>query len=193
MSHLPAAARCGAPRGARRAEQSARSDRHGWDILQAAYRAAGDSSGSGHAGRGSAGHAAGTGQASEREGTLREQARERSRLQKERAGLAKRMQEIERRVAARDVGYNAERHNAVRQELTRLEPVALAAAALAARADRAEALVGEAEIAEKALSTREEHVKQLAEAVKAQGFSEPKFQAARERHDRAAHALRAAR
>ena len=131
-------------------------------------------------------------QASEREGTLREQARERSRLQKERAGLAKRMQEIERRVAARDVGYNAERHNAVRQELTRLEPVALAAAALAARADRAEALVGEAEIAEKALSTREEHVKQLADAVKAQGFSEPKFQAARERHDRAAHALRAA-
>src|SRR5438034_147471 len=131
-------------------------------------------------------------QASEREGTLREQARERSRLQKERAGLAKRMQEIERRVAARDVGYNAERHNAVREELTRLEPVALAAAALAARADRAEALVGEAEIAEKALSTREEHVKQLADAVKAQGFSEPKFQAARERHDRAAHALRAA-
>src|SRR6266480_2069850 len=120
-------------------------------------------------------------QASEREGTLREQARERSRLQN-----------IERRVAARDVGYNAERHNAVRQELTRLEPVALAAAALAARADRAEALVGEAEIAEKALSTREEHVKQLADAVKAQGFSEPKFQAARERHDRAAHALRAA-
>src|SRR5438034_376576 len=45
-------------------------------------------------------------QASEREGTLREQARERARLQKERAGLAKRMQEIERRAAARDVGYH---------------------------------------------------------------------------------------
>jgi exonuclease SbcC len=131
-------------------------------------------------------------QASEREGTLREQTRERARLQKERAGLAKRMQEIEKRAAARDAGYNAERHNAVRTELARLEPVALQAAALAARADRAEALVGEAEIAEKALSAREEHVKQLAEAVKEQGFSEPKFQAARERHDRAAHALRAA-
>ena len=131
-------------------------------------------------------------QASEREGNLRAQTTERTRIQKERAGLAKRTQEIERRVAARDAGYNAERHNEVRTELTRLEPVALQAAALKARADRAEALVGEAEIAEKALSAREEHVKQLDAAVKAQGFSEPKFQAARERHDRAAHALRAA-
>ncbi len=131
-------------------------------------------------------------QAGERVATLREHTRERARLQKERAGLAKRTQEIEKRVAARDAGYNAERHNAVRMELTRLEPVALAAAALAARADRAEALVGEAEIAEKSLSVREEHVKQLSDAVKAQGFSEPKYQAARERHDRAAHALRAA-
>src|SRR6266705_2265702 len=191
MPYLLAAARGGASRRARCAEQSARSDRDGWDLLQAAHRAAGDSPGGCHAGGGDARREEAR-QASEREGTLREQARERARLQKERAGLVKRMQEIERRVAARDVGYNAERHNAVRQELTRLEPVALAAAALAARADRAEALVGEAEIAEKALSTREEHVKQLAEAVKAQGFSEPKFQAARERHDRAAHALRAA-
>jgi len=131
-------------------------------------------------------------QASEREVTLREQTRERGRLQKERAGLAKRTQEIELRVAARDTGYDAERHNAVRTELARLEPVALQAAALSARADRAEALVGEAEIAEKGLSAREEHVRQLADAVKAEGFSEPKFQAARERHDRAAHALRAA-
>jgi DNA repair protein SbcC/Rad50 len=133
-----------------------------------------------------------TRQASEHEGTLRAQAEERARLQKERAGLAKRMQEIERSVAARAAGYDAERHNLVRAELTRLEPVALQAAALAARAERAEALVGEAEIAEKALSAREEQVRQLGEAVKAQGFSEPKFQAARERHDRAAHALRAA-
>ncbi len=131
-------------------------------------------------------------QASEREGNLRAQTSERSRAQKERAGLAKRTQEIERRLAARDAGYNADRHNEVRTELARLEPVALAAAALAARADRAEALVGEAELAEKALSAREEHVRQLADAVKAEGFSEPKFQAARERHDRAAHALRAA-
>ncbi|MFN2571401.1 MAG: AAA family ATPase [Gemmatimonadales bacterium] len=133
-----------------------------------------------------------TRQASEQEGTLREQARERARLQKERAGLAKRTQEIERRVETRDAGYDAERHNAVRHELARLEPVAMHAAVLAARADRAEALVGEAEIAEKALSAREEQVKQLGDAVKAQGFSEPKFHAARERHDRAAHALRAA-
>jgi len=133
-----------------------------------------------------------TRQASEQEGTLRAQTSERARLQKEHAGLAKRTQEIERRVAARAAGYDAERHNQVRTELGRLEPVALQAAALAARAERAEALVGEAEIAEKALSAREEQVRQLADAVAAQGFSEPKFQAARERHDRAAHALRAA-
>ena len=130
--------------------------------------------------------------ASEKEGTLREQVREQTRLQKERAGLAKRTEEMERRVAARPAGYNADRHNDVRAELARLEPVALQAAALKARADRAEALVGEAELAEKALSAREEHVKQLAAAVQEQGFSEPKFQAARERHDRAAHGLRAA-
>ena len=133
-----------------------------------------------------------TRQASEHEGTLRAQVGERARLQKERAGLAKRMQEIERSVAARPAGYDAERHNLVRAELTRLDPVALQAAALAARAERAEALVGEAELAEKALSAREEQVKQLGAAVTEQGFSEPKFQAARERHDRAAHALRAA-
>ena len=133
-----------------------------------------------------------TRQASEHEGTLRAQAGERARLQKERAGLAKRTQEIERSVAARAAGYDAERHNLVRAELTRLDPVALQAAALAARAERAEALVGEAELAEKALSAREEQVKQLGAAVTEQGFSEPKFQAARERHDRAAHALRAA-
>jgi len=133
-----------------------------------------------------------TREASEREGTLRAQAEERARLQKERTGLAKRMQEIERRVAGRAGGYHQARHNAVRTELARLEPVALQAAALAARAERAEALVGEAELAEKALSVREEQVRQLSDAVKAQGFSEPKFQAARERHDRAAHALRAA-
>src|SRR5262249_9738086 len=131
-------------------------------------------------------------QASEREGSLRAQASERSRAHKERAGLVKRSQEVERRLAARAAGYNAARSTAVRPELARREPVALQAAALSARAERAEALVREAELAEKALSGREEHVNQLAGAVEAEGFSEPKFQAARERHDRAAHALRAA-
>ena len=131
-------------------------------------------------------------QVGEREATLREQARERSRLTKERAGLARRTQEIERHVAARDAGYDPERHNTVRAELARLEPVAVQAAVLSARADRAEALVSEAELAEKALSAREEHVRQLGEAVAAQGFSEPKFLAARERHDRATHTLRSA-
>ena len=130
--------------------------------------------------------------ASEREGTLRAQLAERTRLVKERAGLARRTEEVERRVAARPAGYDAARHNVVRAELARLDPVALEAAALAARAERAEVLVGEAELAEKALSLREEHARQLVDAVKAEGFSEEKFKVARERHDRATHALRAA-
>jgi exonuclease SbcC len=130
--------------------------------------------------------------ASEREGTLRAQLAERARLTKERAGLARRTEEVERQIAARPAGYDVARHNAVRAELARLDPVALQAAALAARAERAEVLVGEAELAEKALSLREEQARQLVDAVKAEGFSEEKFKAARERHDRATHALRAA-
>jgi DNA repair protein SbcC/Rad50 len=131
-------------------------------------------------------------EASAREGQLKAQSAERARIERERAGLAKRTAEVEKRMAARAGGYDAGRHNAVRDELARLEPVALQAAGLAARAGRAEALVREAELAEKALSAREEQVKQLSEAVKAQGFSDAKFAAARERHDRATHALRAA-
>ena len=128
---------------------------------------------------------------SEREGALRAQVAERTRLEAERVAAAKRAKELERRVGARPTGYDAERHAAVRTELTRLEPVALQAAALAARAERAEVLVREAELAEKALSSREALARQLADAVKAEGFSEEKFKTARERHDRATHALRA--
>ncbi|MEX2157325.1 MAG: SMC family ATPase [Gemmatimonadales bacterium] len=133
-----------------------------------------------------------TRRASEREGTLRAAVAERARLAKERAGLARRAEDVERRVAARAAGYDAARHNAVRAELARLDPVALQAAALAARAERAEVLVGEAELAEKALSLREEQARQLGDAVKGEGFSEDKFKVARERHDRATHAVRAA-
>jgi exonuclease SbcC len=131
-------------------------------------------------------------QASERAGTLRAQVEERARLERERVAAARRAAELERHVAARPTGYDAARHDAVRTELTRLDPVALQAAALAARAERAEVLVREAELAEKALSTREALARQLADAVHAEGFSDDKFKVARERHDRATHALRAA-
>jgi len=130
--------------------------------------------------------------ASAREGTLRAQVAERARLERERVAAARRAADLERRVAARPTGYDAARHDAVRAELTRLDPVALQAATLAARAERAEVLVGEAELAEKALSTREALARQLADAVKAEGFSEAKFKTARERHDSVTHALRAA-
>jgi exonuclease SbcC len=130
--------------------------------------------------------------ASEHEGSLRAQVAERTRIERERAGLARRAAELEKRIADRPSGYDEARHQAVRAELARLDPVALQAAALAARAERAEVLVGEAELAEKALSLREEQARQLLEAVQAEGFSEAKFKAARERHDRATHGLRAA-
>ena len=123
---------------------------------------------------------------------FRSQVAERGRLERERAEVVKRAEALERRVAARPSGYDARRHDAVRAELTRLEPVATQAAVLAARAERAEVLVKEAELAERALSTREALARQLADAVKAEGFSEAKFKAARERHDRTTHALRAA-
>jgi exonuclease SbcC len=130
--------------------------------------------------------------ASEGAGTLRAQVEERVRLERERVTAARRAEELQRRVAARPTGYDAARHDAVRTELTRLDPVALQAAALAARAERAEVLVREAELAEKALSVRESLARQLADAVKAEGFSEAKFKTARERHDAVTHALRAA-
>src|SRR3989441_429786 len=97
-----------------------------------------------------------------------------------------------RLIRARPTGYDPQRHDAVRAELTKLEPVALEAAKLAERAKRAEILVKEAELAEQALSVHERRARELAAAVAAERFSEPAFAAARERHDRAARALREA-
>ena len=130
--------------------------------------------------------------ATARAGELRAQMEERARLDTEAARDAKRIAEITKRLAARPTGYDAARHDAVRAELARLEPVALEAAALTARAQRAEVLVGEAELAEKELSRREEGAQQIAAALAAEGFSEPEYNKARERHERASLALRAA-
>ncbi|MBI1968217.1 MAG: SMC family ATPase [Gemmatimonadetes bacterium] len=127
-----------------------------------------------------------------RGGELRAQTEERARAVAQREAAQRRAVELEARVQARPTGYDAARHDAVRAELTRLEPVALEAAALAARAQRAEILVGEAELAEKELSRRERLAKELVTAVAVQGFSEEEFRGARERHDRASLALRAA-
>src|SRR2546429_7610955 len=95
-------------------------------------------------------------------------------------------------IRARRTGYDRQRHDVVRAEVTKLEPVALEAAKLAERAKRAEILVREAELAEQALSLHEHRARELAAAVAAERFSEQAFAAARERHDRAARALRAA-
>ena len=80
----------------------------------------------------------------------------------------------------------------MRAELATLEPLAREAAVFEARAKLAESLVQEAEQAEQSLSRREQQGKQLAEAISAEGFSEDKFRAARERFDRATGVLREA-
>jgi exonuclease SbcC len=131
-------------------------------------------------------------QASERAGELRAQAEERTRALARREADARRAAELEARLAARPTGYDAKRHDAVRAELARLEPLAREAAVLEARARLAETLVKEAERAEQQLSRREQQVKQLEAAIAAEGFSEQKFRAAKERFDRATGALREA-
>jgi exonuclease SbcC len=130
--------------------------------------------------------------ATARAGELRAQVEERARLDREAAKAAKRADEIAARLAARPTSYDAARHDAVRTELARLEPVAMEAAVLANRAERARILVREAELAEKELSRREASAKQLAQALEGEGFSDAEYNAARDRHERASLALRAA-
>ncbi len=129
---------------------------------------------------------------SEREGELRAQIEERERAVHERRAGERRARQLEAQLRARPTGYDPQRHDAVRAELAKLEPVALEAAKLAERAQRAEILVREAELVERALSVHERRARELADAVAAEGFSEEAFALARERHDRAARALRGA-
>jgi exonuclease SbcC len=131
-------------------------------------------------------------QASERAGVLRAQAEERARLAAQRSNAAKRATELETKIAARASGYDAARHDAVRAELTRLEPVVREATLLESRARLAESLVKEAVQAEQELSGREQRARQLVEAIKADGFSEEKFRAAKTRFERVRGALQEA-
>ncbi len=130
--------------------------------------------------------------ASERAGELRAQAEERARAKAELDAARERATGLERRLATRRTGYDAARHDAVRAELVKLEPVALEAAALEERAQRAEGLVPEAEQAEQLLSQAERRVRELADAVRAEGFSEEQFRLAKDRYDRALGTLREA-
>jgi len=131
-------------------------------------------------------------QISGRAGELRAQRDERERAARELAAARQRAAAIDAALRARPTGYDAGRHDAVRSELARLEPLAREAAQLEVKAGRAEILVREAELAEQELSRHEERASHLADAVRAEGFSEPHFLAARERHDQALLALRAA-
>jgi len=130
--------------------------------------------------------------ASERAGELRAQAEERARAGGELDAARARATALERRLATRRSGYDAARHDAVRAQLLKLEPVALEAAALEERAQRAEGLVPEAEQAEQALSEAERRVRELVDAVRAEGFSDERFRAAKDRYDRALGTLREA-
>jgi exonuclease SbcC len=131
-------------------------------------------------------------QASERAGTLRAQAEERARAIAGRDSDAQRAAELEAQLRARPTGYDAARHDAVRAELTTLEPLAREAAVLEARARLAEALVREAERAEQLLSQREQHTRQITDAIRGEGFSDEKFRAAKDRIERATGRLREA-
>jgi exonuclease SbcC len=130
--------------------------------------------------------------ASARVGELAAQAEERERARAELAEAERRAGELERRVSARPVGYEAARHDAVRAELAKREPIALEAAALEERARRAETLVKEAERAEHQLSAGERRVRELTDAVRAEGFSDVEYLQAKDRYDRAVGALREA-
>ena len=130
--------------------------------------------------------------ASARAGELRAQAEERDRASAELGGARRRAGDLERRLTARPAGYDATRHDALRAELAKLEPVALEAAALEERARRAERLVQEAEQAEHQLSVGERRVRELTEAVRAEGFSDAEYRQAKDRYDRAVGALREA-
>jgi len=129
---------------------------------------------------------------SERAGKLRAEAAERRRAAGERDTASRRSGELEQRLATRATGYDGARHDAVRAQLAALRPVLLEATALRDRAGRGEILVKEAELAEKALSAREVRARELAEAVRALGFSEADFEGARQRHERAQTQVRAA-
>ncbi len=128
--------------------------------------------------------------ASARAGELRAQVEERDRASAELVGARRRAGDLERRLTARPAGYDPARHDAVRAELAKLEPVALEAAALEERARRAERLVQDAEHAEQQLSAGERRVRELTDAVRAEGFSDAEYRQAKDRYDRAVGALR---
>ena len=130
--------------------------------------------------------------ASARAGELRAQLEERERASAELAEARRRAGEIERRLAARPGGYDSARHDAVRAELAKREPIALEAAALEERARRAERLVKEAEQAEHQLSAGERRVREVTDAVRAEGFSDAEYLQAKDRFDRAVGATREA-
>ena len=117
---------------------------------------------------------------------------ERDRATAELSKARKRAVDVEAQLKRRPTGYDAARHEAVRAQLTKLEPIALEAAALERQSQRAEGLIQEAEQAERAMSKAEQRAKSLADAIKAEGYSEAQFAAAKTRHDRAQLALREA-
>ena len=130
--------------------------------------------------------------ATEHAGELKAQAEERTRAMAERDEEAPRLAELKTRLATKPSRYDGARLDAVRAELTALEPLVQEAAALEARARLAQTLVKEAEQAEQLLSRREQQVKQLVEAIVADGFSEEKFRQAKERYDRSVVVVREA-
>ena len=128
--------------------------------------------------------------ASERAGELRARVEERARAAGELEAARQRAATVEQQLQTRRTGYDVTRHDAVRANLLKLEPLALEAASLEERAQRAGSLVSEAELAEQTLSEAERRVRELADALAADGFSEKAFRLAKDSYDRALGALR---
>ncbi len=116
--------------------------------------------------------------------------REREEYERELAQLRERTADFEQQLESLPDSYDSERHDVVQAEVRRLEPSVQTAARLRVNAERAEGLVRDAEKAERDLSSREDKVRQLIDAISALGFSEEAYVAANERYQSAESTVR---
>lgn len=121
----------------------------------------------------------------EQAATLAANAEERTRLERARAEAVERLARLRRDLAAEPAAFDEERFGAVQRQVAELEPLRLEAARLKGKADRAETLVQESEAAERELTQREQALAAIDGQLAALGFSEARFEAARQALERA--------
>jgi exonuclease SbcC len=111
---------------------------------------------------------------------LQAQAQEAVALQKEQEKMEARVAEFEAGASEGPLGYDPNRHAQVRRLLNELEPIALQAERWRVAAERAEALLLEAERAERLLTEREAEAGAIRSALDALGYSEARYEDARQ-------------